>query len=219
MVSDTTQVPERRGEATRRDIINVARRLFSEHGYHNSGIADIQAVTGLTKGAFYYHFRNKQALALAVLERAEADYAEHLFSPAETIESPGERIAVLLDNVVALNCEPQWCNCQMMATLGAELTVADGRLRDAVLKIQTETFAFWRDLIAAAQEAGEANDRIEPAVWAQLILSSLAGMLTARKLGHLPVEPRQLVAAIKTLLLEDVRQSIREDARNAQENP
>ncbi|MBN1509021.1 MAG: helix-turn-helix transcriptional regulator, partial [Sedimentisphaerales bacterium] len=45
-----------RGQTTKADILQVARQLFSEHGYHKTGIADIQEATGLTKGAFYHHF-------------------------------------------------------------------------------------------------------------------------------------------------------------------
>ena len=45
---------QQRGRATRADIVNVARRLFSEHGYHQTGISDIQAATGLTKGCLLY---------------------------------------------------------------------------------------------------------------------------------------------------------------------
>src|SRR5438045_891072 len=81
-----------RGRDTRHEILSVAKQLFSEFGYHHTGLSDIQAATGLTKGAFYHHFRSKEELALAVLESARSDYAARLFTdPAET-QSPGARI-------------------------------------------------------------------------------------------------------------------------------
>ena len=203
-----------RGEATRADIVNVARRFFSEHGYHNTGIADIQAATGLTKGAFYHHFRSKEDLALAVLEAARADYDEHLIEPAMRQVSPAERIEALLDGAVALNVQPEWCNCQMMATLCAELTAGDGRLREAVRDMQLGFFELWRELFAEAQQAGQSDRQIEPAAAAQWIMNTLAGSLLARKLGTARVSPETLAAIMKrTLFKKPARTRTSEDTR------
>ena len=194
---------ETRGEATRREIIRVARRLFSEHGYHHTGISDIQTATGLTKGAFYHHFRTKEALALAVLELARADYGEHLFGPVASIASPGRRAAALLEAALDLNRRPQWCNCRMMATLIAELTVADERLHGAVLDMQKTMFEGWRDLLAEAQRAGEANAAIDPGVGAQLILNAMTGGLMTRKIGNEQAPLEAVIEVIKQTLLTD----------------
>ena len=71
-----------RGQATRHDLMNIARRLFSEHGFSGTALADIQQASGLTKGAFYHHFRSKEDMALALLESARAEYERRLIAPA-----------------------------------------------------------------------------------------------------------------------------------------
>jgi AcrR family transcriptional regulator len=56
---------------TRERIVDEAMRLFSEHGYTATSIAKIEAAAGLTPGAggLYHHFRSKEAVLAAGIER------------------------------------------------------------------------------------------------------------------------------------------------------
>ncbi|MGZ9713046.1 TetR/AcrR family transcriptional regulator [Glaciimonas sp. GNP009] len=48
---------------TRADqILDIARRLFGEHGYDRTSLRDIAEAAGITKAALYYHFPDKDAL-------------------------------------------------------------------------------------------------------------------------------------------------------------
>lgn len=58
---------ERRAE-TRRLLISAARRLFAEKGYAGAGTPEIVDAAGVTRGALYHHFADKQALFRAVVE-------------------------------------------------------------------------------------------------------------------------------------------------------
>jgi AcrR family transcriptional regulator len=51
-------------------LLDAARELFAEHGYGATSIPEICARAGLTKGAFYSNFANKDALFLALLDRS-----------------------------------------------------------------------------------------------------------------------------------------------------
>jgi len=193
-----------RGEATRTAILHVARRLFSDFGYHNTGIADIQDATGLTKGAFYHHFRAKLDLALAVLDTVQAEYEEQLFQPAMSRPSAGRRLAALLDRVAELNDRPEWCNCRLLVTLFAEVNAADGLLAGRVQEFQADLLARLLALVEAAQADGDAVPGPAEA-WAQLLMSAVLGMVLMRKSGGAGSEPRAVMAALKhTLLLDGV---------------
>jgi len=196
-----TSSKQQRGKATRADIMNAARRLFSEHGYHKTGIADIQVATGLTKGAFYHHFHTKEELALAVLEAAQIDYAKRLFEPAMKGKSPGQRLAALLDGVVNLNRRPEWCNCRLMVTLSAELTMNDQRLADAVRDVQNAFLERLRSAVDEAQRSSEADGAVGANVWAQWIMNTLCGSVIARKNGSARVDGDQLMTVMKELLI------------------
>lgn len=68
--------PTKRSEyaaATKRDLVEVGRRLFAERGYSGTSLDHVVAEAGVTKGALYHHFENKKELFAAVAERVEAE--------------------------------------------------------------------------------------------------------------------------------------------------
>ena len=64
--------------ATTRKLIEVAREQFTKHGYANTATEDIVAEAGVTRGALYHHFGNKEGLFRAVLADLQAKVAEEV---------------------------------------------------------------------------------------------------------------------------------------------
>ena len=54
----------------RQTVINVASRLFREHGFDGIGLKDLMKGAGLTQGAFYKQFASKEDLAVEASKRA-----------------------------------------------------------------------------------------------------------------------------------------------------
>ena len=55
-------------EATRTALLQAARELFTERGYADTATDDVAQRAGVTRGALYYHFRDKSGLFRAVVE-------------------------------------------------------------------------------------------------------------------------------------------------------
>lgn len=55
-------------DATRRRILDAAEEVFAEKGYHGTAVDDIARTADMSKGGFYFHFLNKQAIFLALME-------------------------------------------------------------------------------------------------------------------------------------------------------
>ncbi|MEY8014837.1 MULTISPECIES: TetR family transcriptional regulator [Mycobacterium] len=64
----TDSAPDGRADATRRQILRAASHQFAQRAYHDVGLDDILTEAELTKGAMYFHFRSKLALAVAIIE-------------------------------------------------------------------------------------------------------------------------------------------------------
>lgn len=58
-------------EASVENLLVAALGLFVSRGYRHTSVDQIAAAAGLTKGAVYFYFRNKEGLLLALLERVE----------------------------------------------------------------------------------------------------------------------------------------------------
>jgi TetR/AcrR family transcriptional regulator, transcriptional repressor for nem operon len=58
-----------KGESTCDRILDAAEALFLEKGFSGASLADILDRSGLTKGAFFHHFKDKDALGKALLAR------------------------------------------------------------------------------------------------------------------------------------------------------
>ena len=59
---------ERRPDDRPQEILDAALKVFAERGYRNTRLEDIGEAAGVTKGAIYHYFANKEALLLRAIE-------------------------------------------------------------------------------------------------------------------------------------------------------
>lgn len=78
-----------RTEAMRRDLIAAARKLFTKNSYAETSTPEIVAAAGVTRGALYHHFADKQALFRVVVERE----AEQVATEIENASAPPDHDA------------------------------------------------------------------------------------------------------------------------------
>lgn len=81
-----------RSEQTRRALLDVARGLFAEHGYANTATEEVVRRAGVTRGALYYHFRDKQDLFRAVVEDLQQELMQRVQAAAGAEADPWERL-------------------------------------------------------------------------------------------------------------------------------
>jgi TetR/AcrR family transcriptional repressor of nem operon len=90
-----------KSERTRRRILRAASAAFREHGIDRVGVREIMKRAGLTRGGFYFHFADKDALLNeAVGDAALASAAEYV-SRAESAPE-GRKLKALIDGYLSL---------------------------------------------------------------------------------------------------------------------
>jgi AcrR family transcriptional regulator len=85
MVVGTQPVADTRG--TRSELLAVASRLFAERGYAGTSTEEVVLQAGVTRGALYYHFRNKQDLFRAVFAEVVESIHEQVTASAAMAEA------------------------------------------------------------------------------------------------------------------------------------
>jgi TetR/AcrR family transcriptional regulator, acrAB operon repressor len=79
--------------ATRNQIIDTAERVFNETGVSRTSLADIADSAGVTRGAIYWHFKNKADLFQAMIERVALPMEDMVRAAADdAAEDPLERV-------------------------------------------------------------------------------------------------------------------------------
>ena len=70
------KVSEEHKEARREQILAGAQRAFARHGYEGATVNRLEEETGLSRGAIFNYFENKQALFVALVRRSSDRFVE-----------------------------------------------------------------------------------------------------------------------------------------------
>lgn len=142
-------------DETRQALIDAARRLFSEKGYHNVGIREFAAAAGVTRGALYHHFGDKESLFLAVFDAVQrdlmADAARRHRDPArpdhwtqlrqdlqialDTAMDPAVQQVKLIDAPAVLGWK-RWRELEARYGLGAILKAVENSIKAGLIRPQ-----------------------------------------------------------------------------------
>ena len=99
---------QRFSASTKRALVDVAERLFTEHGYTATSLDAIVAGADVTKGALYHHFSGKQAVFEAAFERVESRATTGIVKATEGHKDPWEKAQAGLRAFLAAVQEPAY---------------------------------------------------------------------------------------------------------------
>jgi TetR/AcrR family transcriptional repressor of nem operon len=166
-----TRDPDR----TRTVILESALREIHRKGFGAASLRDILAETGLTKGAFYHHFANKQAIGYAALELLEEMVKTAWLSP---LEKSGDVVTCLQDLLrsaaAALTDEDIILGCPVN-NLAQELSMADEGLRQRLVSIYDQWRRGIADALRRGQAAGIVGRNIDPLSTANFFVAAVSG--------------------------------------------
>lgn len=155
---------------TRSIIIAEAAASFRLHGYGGSSIAAIAAAAGLTKGAVYFHFESKEALAHAVIT-AQHERSIALSESVAARKATGVRAVVMLAFAMArqLRDDP-------IVRAGIRLTMEASSFGASVERPYLEWSAAIEAPLVQARQSGELRDTVDVPALARFINSSFTGV-------------------------------------------
>jgi AcrR family transcriptional regulator len=196
---------------TKADVAQAALALFSERGYHSVTIDEIAARAGVTKGAFYYYYRDKEDLAKdlwhELWERLTAEAQEALdpeSSAAENLKTAFRTVLEAMGNLgeARFFLRDAWTLPEVEVAGRADQQAAvsmvvdlldDARRKGELLKLDTEATA--RVLLGAYAEAvlhilttGKADPTLEVL---DRFVDSLFSSSQHRGNGRFPKEARR----------------------------
>jgi TetR/AcrR family transcriptional repressor of lmrAB and yxaGH operons len=126
---------------TRERILEAAKHLLQQRGYHGVGTADILAAANAPKGSMYHHFpEGKEQIAIAAVQLIRAEVADTLNKLTSRHLSSAEIIRHLAVNMGAWLKASQWREGSMLAAAVIGSVPESPRLHAAI----RAAFAEWR---------------------------------------------------------------------------
>jgi TetR/AcrR family transcriptional regulator, transcriptional repressor for nem operon len=189
-----SELSDKRSDTTRDQILRAAAHQFAQRPYYAVGLDDILAEAQLTKGAMYFHFRSKHALALAIVD-------EQTDGAAESVSNLLARKLSGLESLIDVSY------LIAVGDITQDVTRASFNLLESVgrtEKLQTRLLGGWIQLMGEIAQRGIAEgdivDQADPEDVGRLLVSIYVGMRQASNLD----EPVQLLTdfgkALSTVL-------------------
>ncbi len=178
-----TDPGERRADTTRHRLIAAAAHQFAHRAYSMVSLDDILAEAELTKGAMYFHFASKHALALAIID----DLAEmSRATVAELLTRRMSGLETVIDLVYLLAVQ----NTQNeVARAGARLLETVDNTTDLSTTVWQSWIETVTTLIQKAVTDGDVVDHIDPEDIAKMLVALWVG---TRRISDLDQPERYL---------------------------
>jgi len=183
-------------ERTRERLLDAASLDIYRSGFQSASLDTILASTGVTKGALYYHFKNKEGLGYDVVEEVIAPNVHGKWvRPLQSVKDP---IDALIGAVQRIPVQPEDVRggCQLN-NLAQEMSPLDAGFRKRLETI----FDAWREAVASVLREGQAHGSVRRDVDA----TDAAGLLIAMVEGYGSLaknaqDPKVMKAGIKNIV-------------------
>jgi AcrR family transcriptional regulator len=189
-----------RGERTRTAVLDAAVALATEQGLDGLSLAQLADRLGVSKSGLFAHWRSKEELQLATVERAREQWIEQVVSPALHAPRGVRRLWAVHEARLAFYAGwvlPGGC---FFAHSGFEYSVRPGLVRDRLIAVLGEWLGLIERLVREAVEAGELDWTGEPAQLAfEIDAVGMAMVYTSRLFTHDTVDRRARAAVLDRL--------------------
>jgi AcrR family transcriptional regulator len=206
----------RRGEDARADLKETAIDCFARYGYQGTSIDRIARESGVTKGAIYYHYKDKNDLLSAAVADRVAEFEERVqnacggLAPEESLH----RIAHVCVEHAVSNDRPRFAIKLMVEAIDTH-----DPLLEAMREMMRRFRAFLRRIIRAGQDAGTFRRDADADQIAATMTSAVIGAETQYYLDPDRFRLEQTIGTFMSQLLHDLRAASRPAADDHRQMP
>ena len=162
-----------RPEPSRKHLLAAAIDCFARFGYQGTSIDRIARHAGVTKGALYYHFRDKEELLYEAVSRRVGEFEQHVLAevgPAnDTLASLKRVIDACFFHATVSN------HRRFIITLMIEALDTNPQLSAKFQRILRRMRFFLADVVRRGQEGGHVRRNVDPEQMAALIAATIMG--------------------------------------------
>jgi AcrR family transcriptional regulator len=158
-------------------LINAAMDLFASYGYRGTSLARIARAAGVTKGALYWHFDDKEDFFLAVADRVLGEWAEVFENqtPARDAREFRDRFTEIFETTAELNERNPWVS-RLLLIVALESHKIGPRVLRAMRRANARQLANLESVIKRGLELGVFRADLDVASAATQVWSATVGL-------------------------------------------
>lgn len=139
-------------DSRRNELIAKSAKLFREKGYDKTTVRDIAAAVGMQAGSWFYHFKSKQEILVAVMEQGMARSLNEIEEISAQSLPPREAFRALVRTHLKTLLAPHNDFIPVLLYEGRSL---DNDSRAKIVAMTDRYEAVWDEVIEALQQSGD----------------------------------------------------------------
>ena len=160
-------------ENGRRDLTDIAIDCFARFGYQATTIDRIAKAAGLTKGAIYYHFKDKEDLLFAAVKVRVSQFENRVTKDVLPVEDPVAALRGVTD--LCLEHATKSNHRRFIVTLMVEALETNARLSAQFRRMMERFRLFLRGIIEVGQQRGLFRADLDAASAATVFAGAVMG--------------------------------------------
>lgn len=185
-------------EQTRESILNAAERVFFEHGVARTTLEQIAQTAAVTRGAIYWHFKDKAELFNAVVERVRMPMESAFYRVLETADTIEDLERLCAKALVEVHKDERLQRVYTVLLLKCEYTEDMGSLIERERTAKEKATSSLTRFFSRLQKAGSIITAQEPRVLALALYAYMLGLhtdyLRSPKLYRMPNDTEALMS-------------------------
>jgi AcrR family transcriptional regulator len=145
-------------------LIDAAMDLFASYGYRGTSLSRIARAAGVTKGALYWHFSDKEEFFLAVVEKVLGEWGERYPRPIDTPKEFTRAFLWTFQNMAVLNEKNPWVS-RLLLIITLESHKISPRVLREMRRANLRYLRNFRTLVVRGKELGAFDASLDSA-WA-----------------------------------------------------
>ncbi|WP_245847056.1 TetR/AcrR family transcriptional regulator [Paracoccus seriniphilus] len=188
-------------QASRRALLRAGLAQLTERGYVAVRLEDIVSAAGVTKGAFYHHFRSKADYGAVVIAEYDAFFRARIAQSLGRADlSPLARIRDFARNAEAGMARFSFSRGCLIGNLGQEMASLPEDYRDMLIAVLEGWQRMTADCLRDAQSVGEIDATHDPDSLAAFFWTGWEGAVLRAKLERNPAPLRQFADSFLRLI-------------------
>ena len=197
-------MPHKAVENVKERIMEEGIRLFVGKSFKGTTVQDITDAVHVTKGAFYWHFKSKDALLDAIIDQYERVFVDRLIMDLGQTQGNFREKHRQFHKATAEFAYRYRDFCVGFMTVAAELTGSRGHHEQRIIMVYSKLLSFLEDLIENGKLEGFVRKDVDSEMAAHYLNALQNGMLLEWYMFHKTIDGALLAKTHRQIVLQGI---------------